>query len=75
MATVHDPGNAQIPSWKYANGFIPHDGHGVIDEGDLNRVFEAAENNHWMLVGAVDNIKMQRGANTLGPGLLLLFRS
>ena len=75
MATVHDPGNPQIPTWKYANGFIPHDARGIIDEADLNRVLETAETNHWMLVYAVDNIRMQRGANTLGPGLLLLFRS
>jgi hypothetical protein len=75
MATVHDPGNPQVPAWKYVNGFIPHDGRGVIDEGDLNRVLQTAEDNHWMLIAAVDDIKMQRAANTLGPGLLLLFRS
>jgi hypothetical protein len=75
MATVHDQGNTSEPTWKYANGFVPHDAHGVIDENDLNRVLGVAEENHWYLVSAVDNVKMQRGANTLGPGLLLLFRS
>jgi hypothetical protein len=75
MATVHDEGNTSEPTWKYANGFVKHDGRGIIDESDLNRVLETAEHNHWFLVTAVDNVKMQRGADTLGPGLLLLFRS
>ena len=52
-----------------------HDGRGVIDENDLNRVLAAAEANHWYLATAVDNVRLQRGAETLGPGLLLLFHS
>ena len=75
MATVHDMGNEHEPTWAYANGFVRHDGRGAINEDDLSRVLETAQQNHWFLVTAVDNMKLQRGAETLGPGLLLLFRS
>jgi hypothetical protein len=75
MATAHDPGNTSEPAWKYANGFVKRDARGFIDEQDLNRVLQAAEQNHWFLVTAVDNVKLQRGVEMLGPGLLLLFRS